>query len=298
MVRHSSTVFQHLLGIVLLMLFAWVITSLQAQRPIAAVHAGGELHVWFLDIGQGDALFIETPDGKQMLIDGGPSSSRMLDKLGALLPPMDRSLDAIVLTHPDADHVSGLVSVLERYDVETIYTTGVGKDSDVFAAFTRDAKQEGAELKHLHAGDVFSFGEAQFVVLWPDHVYHGEIDSDPNDTSIVLRMDYGETSVLFTGDVSFGPEASFGYTAGDVDVLKVGHHGSRSSTSSSLLDLILPEEAVISAGVGNRYGHPTAETLARLQAAGARIWRTDTQGDILLRSTGGEPMMSASPLPY
>jgi competence protein ComEC len=285
-------------GVVVLLSALGVATALtwhQARRPILA--GGGELRVWFLDIGQGDATLIETPNGKQILVDGGPDQG-VLAKLGALLPPTDRAIDAIVLTHPDADHVAGLVSVLDRYEVSTVFETGLDKDTKIARAFESARDAEGADRRLLRTGDRFAYDGVTFDVLWPDDSYDGRVIKEANRAGIVLLVRYGETSILLTADTDELEEAKYGKRAGDVDVLKVGHHGSKTSSSAEFLATVRPEFAAIMDGKDNRYGHPTPEALSRLARVGARIFRTDLDGDILMTSRGGEPAVSASPLPF
>lgn len=258
---------------------------------------GGELRVWVLDVGQGDAIFIETPHGRQVLVDGGPGEA-VLAKLGQLMAPTDRTLDAIVPTHPDADHVAGLVPVLARYEVAAVYETGLIKGTRVASALAAGISDEGAERHVVKAGDGFEVDGVGFDVLWPDDSYDGQAISDTNRAGVVLLVRYGDTSLLLTADTEAAEEASYAARAGDVDVLKAGHHGSRTSSSRALLSAVTPEAAVISCGEENPYGHPHAETLARYGELGIRTWRTDRQGDILIRSSGGEPSVEAAPLPF
>jgi len=266
-----------------------------ARRPITA--STGELRIWLLDVGQGDAIFIETPGHSQILVDGGPDDA-VLVKLGELMPPTDRTLEGLVSTHPDADHVSGLVSVLDRYDVTTIFETGLTKDTKVARAYAEAVMSEAAERRAVKAGDRFSYDGVEFHVLWPDARYDGKGVSEPNRAGIVLLVRYGETSVLLTADTEAKEEASYGARAGDVDVLKAGHHGSRTSSSRPFLLSVTPEFAVISCGEDNRYGHPHEDVLARFADLGIRVFRTDQHGEILIRSGGGEPTVEPAPLPF
>ncbi len=257
----------------------------------------GELRVWFFDVGQGDAIFIETPDHRQILIDGGPSQA-VLSKLGQVMPPWDRSVDAIVLTHPHLDHVAGLVSVLERYDVAAVYDGGALARTGVMDAFGDKSVAELAATDHLVAGDRIVYGAVTLDVLAPTRSVDGTYPKDPNEASVVLLLTYGDTMILLMGDAPDDVEDDILPAVGDVDVLKVGHHGSRTSSSIEFLDDVTPEFAIISDGVGNSYGHPHPATLQRLEDRGIRIRRTDLDGDILLTSTGGEPTVEPSPLPF
>lgn len=288
-------------------LAALAIASLLFAVESRATVASGELRVWFFDVGQGDATLIITPEGHQILIDGGPDRV-VLAKLGEALPPWDRTLDAVIATHPDADHIGGLAAVLGGYEVARVITNGDGKDTSVAAAFeSARASEPGASLETGRRGRTLAFGELTLTELWPAE---GALaDDDANAASIVYRLDYGDTSVLLMGDATEGVEGEItkgtwgadgteGTEALDVDVLKVGHHGSATSSSYAFLQEVSPEFAVISCGLENRYGHPHPAVVQRFLDLGVDILRTDLSGDILLTSDGGEPTVRAAPLPF
>ncbi|HCB55683.1 TPA: hypothetical protein DEP26_01745 [Candidatus Uhrbacteria bacterium] len=255
------------------------------------------LKVWMFDVGQGDALFLELPTGEQILIDGGPDN-RVLSKLGSVLFPWDRSLDYVVATHADADHITGLVSVLENYDVSHVVTNGHLQGTGVSDALQKAIEQEKSEQRVVHAGQTLTFGDVILEVLWPSLEVMNGVVQDRNETSLVFLLTYGKTSILFTGDAEEGSEFEFATQVGDVDVVKVGHHGSASSTSHFLLDQITPEVALVSAGKDNSYGHPHPIVLQRLFDRAVDVFRTDQGGDILLRSVGQEPNLEYAPLPF
>lgn len=270
----------------------WAVSSEQpwpwSERP---------LKIWMLDIGQGDALLIEFPTGEQMLVDGGPGDS-VLAKLGSVLASWDRTLDAVVSTHPDADHVSGIISVLDRYDVSTIYEAGVGAHTPFGQAYEERRDSENAQVVEISQGDVIKIGEVTLTVLWPQQTLVGVYPEKRNNDGIVFLLEYGQTSMLFTADTEEEAEDEYASQVGDIDVLKVGHHGSLTSTSWNLLELTDPEIALISLGEDNSYGHPHPVILDRLKQVGAKILRTDIDGDILLTSWGGEPIVESHPLPF
>lgn len=285
-----------LVGLILVVAFALFVQ--ESRQPIVAAPEpqGGELRVWFLDIGQGDATLIETPNGEQILVDGGPGDA-VLTKLGQIMSPLDRTIDAVVATHPDADHISGLIPVLERYDVREVMYNGDVHDTQTTDAFVAAREAEpNAERPTVRVGDVFTFGDVTLTAVWPTDA--AVANADTNTGSIVFLLTYGDTSVLLTGDAPEEAEQGFEDAVGDIDVLKVGHHGSVYSSSVAFLEIARPEIAVISVGAHNRYGHPSPVVMARLDEEGIPYFRTDRDGDILLTSTGGEPTVRPSPLPF
>ncbi|MEK7665939.1 MAG: MBL fold metallo-hydrolase [Patescibacteria group bacterium] len=260
-----------------------------------AGHALGDtrLIVWFFDVGQGDAIFIESPNGEQLLIDGGPGSV-VLEKLSDVMPFWDRTIDRILLTHPHADHVDGLVEVVERYDVKTVYTTGVEYATSSELEFERRISDD-QNVVIVNRSMTIDLGDGVTLkLITPTSSLEHERVDDVNDASIVGILRYGETSILLTGDI--GNEAELQlipFIDEPVDVLKVGHHGSRYSTSTALLQAIRPKVGVISAGEGNEYGHPHQEILERLASFGVSVLRTDQNGDVRLLSDGEEPWITA-----
>jgi competence protein ComEC len=247
----------------------------------------GRLHVVFLDVGQGDAIFIQTPSGRQVLIDGGPSESVLLSQLGRQMPFWDRTLDVVLLTHPDSDHITGLVGVLERYQVDTVIYREVALDSDVYDYWIHLVQMEGAAVYQGEAGLRMALDEGLgMMVLHPGAELPGGADLNVNNSSIVTRLVYGQVAVLLTGDIEaeverqlVAEEAALSST-----VLKAAHHGSCSSTTQAFLDAVAPEIVVISVGADNDFGHPCAEVLERLEHAlsegdrGLPVYRTDEYG--------------------
>lgn len=245
-----------------------------------------ELEVMFFDVGQGDSIFIETPERVQILIDGGPSSA-ILEKLGREMPFWDRTIDLIVLTHPEHDHIAGLLEVLKRYRVKNILWTGIVRDTEEYKEWQKLIEQEGANV-HIARTDLRIYaGESWFVVLYPFEDLQDKQVKNTNNSSIVIRLSYGGTSFLFTGDAPKSVESqliSLAEQEIDVDVLKAGHHGSKTSTSKEFVQAVSPEIAVISSGKDNKYGHPHQEVLDNL--AGIQVLRTDLRGDIKIISNG------------
>lgn len=259
----------------------------------AAEHPGvfptvGEpaLEVTVFDVGQGDAIFVETPDGAQMLVDGGPDDS-VLAKLGEVMPLADRSIDLVVLTHPHADHVAGLVSVLDRYEVGKILITGVQHPTDVYSAFLLKIKSRNLATEVVRGPQEFAFGGSKVKILYPHESLEGERIEDPNASSIVLKIIEGAHDILLAGDIEAEGEGAMraaGATL-DAEVLKVAHHGSKSSSTREFLEAVKPDYALVSVGE-NTYGHPHPSVLERLRARGISLFRTDREGDITVRTDG------------
>lgn len=240
--------------------------------------------VVMLDIGQGDAILVESATGARMLVDGGPDPERLLIELDARIPPWDRRIDVMVLTHPHEDHVAGLARVLKRYRVGRAYEPGMRGPGPGWAAWDA-ALHEGPPRGTLAAGARIRLDEISLLVLWPRA---GEVPRDPpdtgrgiNGTSIVLLGEAQGRHFLLTGDAEEDVDPSLvGSGLPHLDLLKVAHHGSATATSADLLTATRPTFALISVGAGNEYGHPAPSTLDRLAAAGARVYRTDRDGTI------------------
>jgi competence protein ComEC len=245
----------------------------------------GRLHVTFLDVGQGDAIFIQTPSGKQVLVDGGPSETALLSQLGRRMPFWDRSIDVVLLTHPESDHVTGLIAVLERYRVDTVVFREMEMESATYERWLEVVAGEGAAVYQGEAGLRLALDEGlEMVVLHPGV----GMWEDANNNSVVTRLTYGQVSLLLTGDIEAEVERQLvgAQRAAPLQstVLKVPHHGSCSSTTQAFLDAVDPEVAIISVGADNRFGHPCDEVLERLE--GLPVYRTDEQGAIEIVSDG------------
>ncbi len=273
-----------------------VASTLYAFESRAIEHRG-ELRVWFFDVGQGDATLIETPDGHQILVDGGPDDA-VLAKLGEVLGPLDRSIDMVLATHPDADHIGGLAGVMRNYDVAEIDTNGDQKFTSTAQNFEdASGRETGADQVIVRAGQSWQFGDVSIRAVWPRNDEDVAAE-DANYSSVVLLVTYGDTSILLTGDATADAEIVLGGSVPDIDLLKVGHHGSATSSAYAFLADITPETAVVSCGLDNRYGHPHPAVLARFAELGIGVLRTDLDGDILLTSDGNEPTIRPSPLPF
>jgi competence protein ComEC len=256
-----------------------------------------QLHLVFCDVGQGDAILIRK-GFNQVLIDGGPDE-RVLQCLSDNLPFWDRTIEMIVLTHPQADHLTGLISVLERYRVQSAVVNNLVNDTERFWVFREALLAGEAEIYHPQAGERIKLADLDLAVLWPKErlgdalVWQREASEsvlgastytgDLNETSVVLKLSYGDLDALLTGDI--GQQTEKEIEAGDIEILKVAHHGSKYSTSEEFLEKVKPKLAVISVGK-NRFGHPTGEVLERLLSVGAKILRTDQAGEIEIVSDG------------
>lgn len=287
------------LAILIVLLLALIFTAYVAFRE----DRRGVMTVVFLDVGQGDAIFIDSPSGRQVLVDGGPGRS-VLRELSKVMPFYDRSIDVVVASHPDADHISGLNDVLSRYKVDIFLEPGVESETALFEELNSkierleaSTQSQGADrsvgLKRFEArrGMTIDLGSgAEFQILFPDRDPSG---MESNTASIVARLVYGESEFLLTGDSPKSIEeyliflSSQGLNPGlKSDVLKAGHHGSKTSSSEAFVSAVSPQYAVISAGKDNRYGHPHEEVIKILQNSGVQILRTDKSGRITFKTDG------------
>jgi competence protein ComEC len=257
---------------------------------IAVLSMPGErLRVSFFDVGQGDAILIETPAGQQILIDGGPDSDRVCLELGQKLPFWDRSLDLVVLTHAHDDHVTGLVEVLRRYEVGQVLEPGLAENTPSYEAWLETIEEKGMERTIARAGQRIDLGDGLMIeVIHPQEEMLQGTDSDANNNSLVLRLVWGGVSFLFTGDIDGEAEMAILYADQwrelNSTVLKVAHHGSARSTSGQFLAAVQPDTAVISVGENNNFGHPDEATVVRLGEV--EIYRTDENGTISFTTDG------------
>jgi beta-lactamase superfamily II metal-dependent hydrolase len=237
-----------------------------------------------LDVGQGDALFIESPTGTQILIDGGPPK-KVLGQLSRVMSPFDKYIDGIIITNPDADHVSGFIDILKTYKVGKVFESGTLNDSKIFQNLKTEIKNKNIPDILAKKGMVLDIGGGVSIdILFPDRDVSAWAT---NDGSIVARLSYGKTSIMLTGDSTMKTEkiiqGEFLPSQLKSTILKVGHHGSRTSTSVSFAQAVAPIYALISDGKNNKYGHPHLETLDTLTQFGAKILRTDLLGTIIMK---------------
>jgi competence protein ComEC len=275
--------------------FAWPTAAGRAMlaAPVLAIAATAgwlasdtnppRLEVTMLDVGQGDAILIETPGGSDVLIDGGPGGA-VLRGLGRERPWHDRSIDLVVLTHGQADHGTGLFDVFERYDVDRTLTA-VHDDTPLADDVRATALDEGADVIAAHSDRTFDLGDGvRLEVLWP--TANPSHDASSNNGGIVLRLSWRDVSFLLTADIEAETEAALVASGAELrtTVLKVAHHGSKTSTTAAFLDAVAPSIAVISSGAGNPHGHPAPEVIERLE--GVRTYNTASDGDVHLKTDG------------
>jgi len=247
----------------------------------------GNLKVVFFDIGQGDSIFIRTPENHQIIIDGGPSGKRILEKLSGQIPFWDKTIDLAILTHPDYDHLGGLNYVLKSYRVENILWNGVKKGTRTFDYWEKNLEEEKAQIFIGEKSQRIKAGNLEFFVLYPFESQEGKVaDKAANNTSIVMKMTFGENDFLLTGDIGEEIKKLLLSSGLEAEVLKVAHHGSKSSSNSEFLRSVNPELAVISVGRNNPYNHPHPEILKRLEDFAITVLRTDKSGDIEIKSDG------------
>ncbi len=278
----SAATYPHPYAIVALVVALGVAGAVVVTRP------AGVARITVLDVGQGDAILIEGSRGGRLLIDGGPDPARLLIALDAHVPPWDRRLDGVILTHPHEDHVAGLARLLDRYHVQRVFEPGMRGPGPGYSAWFARLTTPGAPARFgLAAGDRLRVDEIDMRVLWP---IRGQVPRDPpdggtgiNNVSVVLLGAVGEERFLLAGDVeqAIDPTLIADHLP-RLDFLKVAHHGSKTATTQAFVDAVRPRIAVASAGTGNPYGHPAPATLDRLRAAGAKVYRTDRDGTVVV----------------
>ncbi len=271
-------------AIILILLF---VSNIFAWLAVYDLSQSQLLEVTFFNVGQGDAIFIETPKRHQILIDGGPDST-ILEKLNEEMPFYDRTIDLIILTHPEKDHLAGLLDVLKGYKVENILWTGVKREKTEFEEWQKLIKKEKANIFIAKIGQKVEFEKSYIYILFPFENLEGKEFKGTNNTSIVSKLVFDGNSFLFTSDIYKSIEGELIKRRLDIDsdILKVAHHGSKTSSSPEFIEKVSPEIAVIQVGKGNSYGHPHPKTLETLKKYGIKIFRTDLDSDIKIISNG------------
>lgn len=244
-----------------------------------------DLSVYFLNVGQGDSILI-SQGSNQMLIDGGKDGKLLLQKLGKYIPFWDRKIEIVVSTHPDQDHIGGLVDVFRAYNIGTIIKTNAKSDSQVFKKLEEEIAAESAQAVEAKKDVSIKFANGAIAdILFPINSIPEAVDDASNDNSVVIKLIYGEDSFLLTGDLPDVQEINLirdTVTSNSLNsqVLKVSHHGSKYASSDEFLTAVKPIDAIISVGK-NSYGHPNQETLDRLIEKRINVFRTDELGDII-----------------
>lgn len=275
---------QYVLALLLLVaVLLWLLVYLQSPRPLAVIA---------FTVGKGDALLLRGPAGETVLLDGGSSDIPQLGErylVPSLLLNHISSLDAIIITHPDSDHINALPAVLDAMPVKRIFSNGQSNESSVFQLMVLLAKRKGIPWVNLREGDRLHLGnEVTLNVLAPTIATLTAFPTDTNNNSVVCALHYRQTSMLFTGDIAATGEETL-LASGEplqVDILKVPHHGSRFGSSNAFLTAVAPKMAVISCPGGEQGEHPSKDTVARLRAHNIDVLRTDVAGEIYLTSNG------------
>lgn len=249
----------------------------------------GYLHVFILNIGQGDAILIRTPDLEHILVDGGPNN-KILEELSAVMPFYERTIEVVIVSHPHADHINGLIDVLKRYEVKQILLTGVPYSYAGYTTLLELAAEKKISVLFARGNNDFRLGKVALDIVYPFSSLQGKHFENLNNSSITFRLLYGTRGFYFPGDLELEGEKQLTESTLNLqaDVLKVGHHGSRTSSSKALLERVQPEYALISCGIKNKFKHPHAETLQSLQEHGITVYRTDLDGRIEAVSDGKE----------
>ncbi len=239
----------------------------------------GDMAVHFLDVGQGLSIFVQS-GGENLIYDGGDRGTSSF-VVSYLQQQGVETIDYLISSHYDEDHLAGLIGCLNAFDVETVIGSDYEHDSDLYQSFIDTVSAEGLEIQHPEVGTEFQFGTGKFAVLSP-----AEIVDDSNANSVAIKLENGQNSFIFTGDAEHNSEAAMCASGIDLDcdVLVPGHHGSATATSWDFLEATVPEYAVISCGTDNQYGHPDQDTMDKLQDMGINVFRTDKQGTIIALS--------------
>jgi competence protein ComEC len=261
-----------------------------SKQPVT----GSELTVWMLDVGQGESVLLKEPSGKKILFDGGPDD-KVLSEIGSVLPPWDRHIDLVILSHNHSDHIRGLISVLSRYDVSEIWISGAIHTTADYEAFLAQLTKNSLKptivyfdttCQELECPPRQHFGEIDLQVYHPNNDMTAVLPDHQHDAGVVVKATFSSMSILLTGDLEpenenelledcQPPRCSL-----KANILQVTHHGSGNATSKEFLEMVKPQAALIPVGLNNSFGHPREQTLERLKSAGVPIFRTDTQGRI------------------
>lgn len=249
----------------------------------------GLLHSWFLNIGQGDAALIRGPMGELVLIDGGPDS-KVMERMGVAIMPYEREIELVVVSHPHADHLNGLLDVFKAYQVKNLLITGVKYEYAGYRELMKMAEKNGTKIWYADGSFDFKIGRIGLDLIYPMTSMRGRLIENVNNSSIVMRVIYGDRKLLFSGDLEEEKEREIAAEKFELsaDVLKAGHHGSKTSSTAEFLGRVNPDVAVISCGIDNKFKHPFPGTLERMSGKGITIYRTDLDGTVEMTTDGEE----------
>lgn len=241
----------------------------------------GLFHVYFLDIGQGDAIFMRTPSGINILVDGGPDK-KILSELKDVLPFFDSNIDYLFSTHPDKDHIEGLIYVLKKYDVKHVLWNGDYKTNYLTSAFFQTARDKNITPEAFAADRDIALNDGVLIDIVFPFKQNFSTQENTNANSLVANVIFGSNEILLTGDADNELEEKLikAKSRIDADILKVGHHGSKFSTGEDFLNAVTPEYSVIQVGKDNKYGHPNSSVLKKLKEHNSKIFRNDLNGRI------------------
>jgi len=265
--------------IIIIITMTTLYVAYQARSPSTLI-------VSFLDVGQGDAIFIQSPSGVQMLVDGGPDNS-VLEEIHSVMPLFDRSIDIIVATHPDSDHISGIIEVIDRFSVGVFLESGAQNENGVQDILNKKIRDKKIPTRIVRRGEVYDLGSGvTFSILYPNKDVS---KAESNSGSIIARLSYGEHSFLLTGDAPV--ESELLVVGADEDslrstVLKLGHHGSDTSTSATFMSRVKPQYSIVSAGKNNKYNHPHPNVVERVEKFGSILLKTEDMGTITFSTNG------------
>ena len=263
-------------------------TSKKETQPS---YTGGELKVHFLDVGQGLSVLIQS-EGQTLIYDGGDRKTSSF-VVSYLKDQHVESIDYLISSHYDSDHMAGLIGCLKVFNVKNVISSDYVHDSQLYTSFVNAVKDKGLQMQHPSVGTAFQLGSASFEILAPSSIN----PSDSNNNSVAIKVTNGNNSIVLTGDAESPSEAAMCSSGIDLscDVLVLGHHGSATATSWDFLQATIPEYAVISCGTDNQYGHPDKDTMDKLQSMGIQVYRTDKQGTITVTSDGTNLTWSTEP---
>lgn len=266
-------------------IFPSTITETPTTENIESTRLEGEMKVHYIDVGQGDCIFIELPNSETMLIDAGE-----YDEVDGAVTYIHSygydTIDYVIATHPHSDHIGGMKTIFDNFNVKNVYLSPAISTTKTYEYMLEAIQNSNAKAYKAFAGtEIISEDNLSVIVVAPATDNPDDYTDNLNDSSVILKLTYGETSFLFTGDAEKAEEDAI-RTNIKCDVLKIGHHGSRTSTSANFLKNAKPKYAIISVGEGNEYGHPTEEVLKRLEERNIEVFRTDLMGSIVVTSDG------------